>query len=226
MVATTKSATSRAGAGATCSAPLTRRKGLCRRPLGWGTEQPGDGPCRLHALESPAPVTPSPSRFEAGTVIGVRCARGHFNSTTAGWCATCGMSMLFSPSGTVRGTRPIVGVLVDERGNCLRLDGASVALQLSAEGCGNTSVRITIQEWSVFVMDLGCPGGVYLTAADAGSAVLLKLQEPVEITPGTHLTFGDRHFVFHGVTGGLTASRGAVSAAGADRRPPSARTKA
>lgn len=53
-----------------CGRPTKQREGTCERPAGWGTDHPGDGPCKLHGGTLPGVRAASRERLLEAQIAG------------------------------------------------------------------------------------------------------------------------------------------------------------
>lgn len=59
-----------------CGRPTRQREGNCERPAGWGTDHPGDGPCKLHGGSLPVVRAKAKERILEAEVRGELTQRG------------------------------------------------------------------------------------------------------------------------------------------------------
>jgi hypothetical protein len=146
------------------------------------------------------------------TVLGIFCARHHFNHPQARYCNRCGLSMLQLTHNLVAGPRPTLGFLVFDDGATWALDrpyllgrdGESArgdgAERLYVGGDAATvsvdHAEIRLESWNVTLMDLGSTNGTYLWDAAAGRWDPLIPRRPVTLEPGAVAALGHRTFVY------------------------------
>lgn len=183
-------------------------------------EASGPLPVVTAEVEAPAPAPGDPDA--PATVLGVSCSRGHFNDPSVLYCSTCGISMVQQTQNLVEGPRPALGVLVLDDGTTFLVDrdyvigrepdqapevGTGEARPLPLADTQRTlsrvHARVVLDGWQVKVVDAGSSNGTYIAADDATQWTPVSTEQPVAITPGTHLLVGHRTFVFETHRGAL-----------------------
>jgi hypothetical protein len=149
------------------------------------------------------------------TVLGVHCSRGHFNDPNVLYCSICGISTAQQTKNLVEGPRPALGVLVLDDGTTFLVDADYVigrepdhAPEVAAGDArplpladtqrtlSRVHARLTLDGWQVLVADAGSANGTYIADGSAQQWTRVGADQPVPITPGTHLLVGHRTFIF------------------------------
>ncbi len=173
------------------------------------------------SLVPPPPRQPLPSVSESATheehsrVLGLNCARGHFNDPRARYCAVCGIQMGQTSFVLVEGDRPPLGVLVLDNGESHplvtdlivgRQPGSDTAIQLGrarsvvpggdASGLSRVHAELRLVEWEVQLIDRQSTNGTYVWSVELNSWQRLVANTPVVLVPGTQIAFGQRTAVY------------------------------
>lgn len=180
------------------------------------TGVPAREPLPVEAAPDPqsamATTVVAPALEEPGVeVLGIHCARGHFNHPHARYCHRCGLSMVHLTHNLVPGVRPTLGFLVFDDGATWALDRSYVvgrerggagagADRLVVGGDASTvsvdHAEIRLEDWDVTLVDLGSTNGTFLWDATAQSWERLAPRRPVVIPPGSAAAVGHRTFVY------------------------------
>jgi hypothetical protein len=159
----------------------------------------------------PLPIGPAPTASGRPEVAGVRCTEGHLNPPDAGVCASCGRSIAAGRPSSI-GPRPVLGVLIAaDDGQTFRLDGdqvlgrdptadqgvasgrlRGVALTGAPGQLAPAHAEIRLENWTVTVIDRGSAAGTFVVPAGTTGWVRLTPYQPVALTPGSHLSVGQR----------------------------------
>jgi len=142
-------------------------------------------------------VDPVPAE---GLVLGVNCARGHFNDPRARYCAICGLAMHQASLVMIEGPRPPLGVLVFENGATFPLTTALVigreptvdpAVRANrARGLVPTGdvtklsrvhARLELRDWDVVLTDGGSTNGTFVQRGGAWQRLSPSQSEPLQV---------------------------------------------
>jgi hypothetical protein len=165
---------------------------------------------RNHPTEPPLPAgfrLPPGDRPEIG---GIRCPRHHFNRPGMATCAYCRLPI---PPGQpqVPGPRPALGVLLADDGTVYRvardlLIGANPAVDMAVTGgtlqpltlasapglLAPAHTELRLHGWTLRAIDRGSASGTFSVATGASDWVKLDPYTAVDVTPGSHLSLGQR----------------------------------
>ncbi len=175
---------------------LRDRSGSPGAPLPVPNAPAVPAPPRGAPAERP-PVEPVPAE---GLVLGVNCARGHFNDPRARYCAICGLAMHQASLVMIEGPRPPLGVLVFENGATYPLTTALVigreptvdpavranrALGLVPTGdvskLSRVHARLELRDWDVVLSDGGSTNGTFVQRNGAWQRLSPSRPEPLEV---------------------------------------------
>ena len=173
------------------------------------------------AAREPLPVRTAASQAHAAepdpseVVVGVHCARGHFNDPRAQYCGHCGIAMLQASLILVPGARPSLGVLVFENGESVPLKSSLVvgrkpsrhddvaggrATGFTPGGdvatLSSVHAELRLDGWDVVVVDLDSTNGTYTYTETEGIWRQVPPRTPVALVPGQHVAFGQRTAFF------------------------------
>ena len=146
-------------------------------------------------------------------VLGVSCAQGHHNHPDALYCSQCGTKMgVHQTKVFINGPRPPLGVLVVDDGTTFSLTsdlvigrepgghesikaGTALPMTLSDEtlSLSRRHAHIVLDEWSVFVADLGSSNGTWLNRPAMGDDwTQIGANHAMQLEPGDRLRVGGR----------------------------------
>lgn len=172
-------------------------------------------------VEPPAPVAaaPTPIQVEPASaigpvmVLGVACSQGHHNHPDAVYCSQCGTKMgVHHTTVLLNGPRPPLGVLVVDDGTTYSLSedlvigreptshddvvaGTASPMILTDDtlSLSRQHARIVLDDWSVFVQDLGSSNGTFMSrAGQAENWVRVEPASTTPLEPGDRLRVGGR----------------------------------
>jgi len=161
----------------------------------------------------PEPVGAGPAPAGPIMVLGVACSQGHHNHPDAVYCSQCGTKMgVHHTTVLLNGPRPPLGVLVIDDGTTYSLSqdlvigreptshddviaGTASPMILTDDtlSLSRRHARIVLDDWSVFLQDLGSSNGTYLSRA--GQANAWNRVEPAStlpLEPGDRIRVGGR----------------------------------
>ena len=164
---------------------------------------------------SGAPRPGAPGQPAHVLVKGFRCSRNHHNDPRVSFCSVCGIRMDQRTGILVDGRRPPLGLLVLDIGSTFVLDDnyllgrnpevddAVIRSQLRPirldDDSGTLSrvhAEIRLNGWDVLLIDRGSANGTYIAAAGQSGWNRLAPNQPVVLSPGTHVRTGRRMFTF------------------------------
>jgi hypothetical protein len=142
---------------------------------------------------------PRPSA-DTPTVLAIRCPAGHLNPEDGRVCRVCGAAVAAQEARSV--ARPVLGALRLSTGDKIMLDRGvimgrepqppngddrawhRVKLPSPGNDISRNHVEVRLEDWQVYVSDLGSTNGTEVTVPDMASSPL-QPNEPVSIEPGT-----------------------------------------
>jgi hypothetical protein len=152
---------------------------------------------------------------EQDLVEGILCKRQHFNSPDAGFCSTCGISMVHQTHNLVRQKRPPLGFLVFDDGSTFTLDGQYVlgrepetdplvdggtarpiVLDDPQASVSRVHAEVRLHGWDVQLVDRGSTNGTHVWNAQSSSWERLAADQPRTVGPGTRGAVGQRTFIY------------------------------
>lgn len=180
-----------------------------RDPLPVATRPDPEAP--LEPTISTEPGDPDEDRPDA-EVLGIMCARNHFNHPHARYCNRCGLSMLQLTHNLVAAPRPTLGFLVFDDGATWAIDRsyligrdptAPTTAALDRLGVGGDASTVSIdhaevrlENWDVTLVDLGSTNGTFVWDTQTHRWERLTPRRPVTIAPGATAAVGHRTFVY------------------------------
>jgi MFS transporter, DHA2 family, multidrug resistance protein len=149
-----------------------------------------------------------------GQVIGIHCARSHFNDPNVTYCAVCGISMTQAVRKPVLGNRPPLGVLVLDDGTMFPLErdhvfgrepesdtavaaGEANAVPLADPLVSRVHAKVLLEGWEVSVVDAQSTNGTFVWGPDSTSWTKLPPGEKTRLLPGVIAAIGSRQLRYH-----------------------------
>ena len=149
-------------------------------------------------------------------VRGVRCPDDHHNNPLASYCSTCGRRMGVSRSLIlVDGPRPPLGVLILDDGATVPVrcdmvlgrsplehplvvsgDADGVEIADAAQSISRVHLLVHLDEWDVFVTDLGSSNGTFAWDEESQTWQALEPQISARVEGRQRLRLGDREMLF------------------------------
>jgi hypothetical protein len=201
--------TSEMGSMAFESFELTPDASEEREPLPLDAAAPDD------ATAAAAPAEVEEAVPEEDLVEGILCKRQHFNSPQAGFCSTCGISMVHQTHNLVREKRPPLGFLVFDDGSTFTLDGQYVlgrepetdplvdggsarpiVLDDPQASVSRVHAEVRLEGWDVQLVDRGSTNGTHVWDAQSSTWERLAADQPRTVSPGTRGAVGQRTFIY------------------------------
>ena len=174
---------------------------------------------------SPLPLPPPPpslplvgqtaERDDHINVLGLNCARGHFNDPRAHYCAVCGLQMGQASFVLIDGRRPPLGVLVFDNGESHSLltdliigrdPSADAAVQLGraraavpagdVSGLSRVHAEVRLVDWEVQLIDRQSTNGTFTWDVERATWQRLAANTPFTLVPGMQIACGPRTAVF------------------------------
>lgn len=148
-------------------------------------------------------------------VLGVLCAREHFNDPRAAFCAVCGIRMDNRSAVLVDGRRPVIGLLVLDDGKTVLLDSGyligrdpssddrvqagdlrPLVLEDEQGTVSRIHAEIGFDGWDMYLLDRHSVNGTYVAAPGVGvwSPLAPGRREP--LPPGSRVQIGTRTLVY------------------------------
>jgi hypothetical protein len=202
--------TSEMGSVAFESFELTPEPTEAREPLPVDAAEPDDA-----TAAAPTPAEVEEAVPEEDLVEGILCKRQHFNSPQAGFCSTCGISMVHQTHNLVRQKRPPLGFLVFDDGSTFTLDGQYVlgrepetdplvdagsarpiVLDDPQASVSRVHAEIRLEGWDVQLVDRGSTNGTHVWDAQRSAWDRLTADHPQTVSPGTRGAVGQRTFIY------------------------------
>lgn len=165
------------------------------------------------AAPAPTPAPAPPAGAGPVMVLGVACSQGHHNHPDAVYCSQCGTKMgVHHTTVLLNGPRPPLGVLVIDDGTTYSLGqdlvigreptshddvvaGIASPMILTDDtlSLSRKHARIVLDDWSVFIQDLGSSNGTYLSrAGQAENWTRVAPASTLPLEPGDRLRVGGR----------------------------------
>ena len=162
---------------------------------------------------APAPTPAPPAGAGPVMVLGVACSQGHHNHPDAVYCSQCGTKMgVHHTTVLLNGPRPPLGVLVIDDGTTYSLGqdlvigrepsshddvvaGIASPMILTDDtlSLSRKHARIVLDDWSVFIQDLGSSNGTYLSrAGQAENWTRVAPASTLPLEPGDRIRVGGR----------------------------------
>lgn len=167
-------------------------------------------------VEEPAPVPqveaePESRPDDGSQIVGVSCAKGHFNDPTDQYCGVCGIGMTQAGRWSAQQGRPSLGVLVLDDGTSLPLtkdlvigrepETASEAsaddvtlVRLTDTLVSGVHARVRPEGWNVALIDEGSAVGTFVREPGTDFCVQVPTGGRVMLRPGAIVTVGRRQF--------------------------------
>lgn len=148
---------------------------------------------------------------DGAQVIGVSCAKGHFNDPVNPYCALCGIGLTQAGRQAAQRDRPPLGVLVLDDGTSLPLttnyvigqtpEAASDAdtddvtlVRLTDPLVSDVHARVRLEGWEVGLTDENSSSGTFVREPDSDWCTRVPSGERVVLRPGAIVTVGHRQF--------------------------------
>ncbi|MEU5259212.1 FHA domain-containing protein [Amycolatopsis sp. NPDC021455] len=166
--------------------------------------------------EARPPAEPEETAVDEGPenrsqVIGVSCAKGHFNDPAVPYCAVCGIGLTQAGHHSAEDDRPSLGVLVLDDGTLLPMnkdyvigrmpEGAADAsdrdvmlLRLLDPQISAVHARIRLDGWEVSVSDADSANGTFVREPGSDWCVQVPSGGRAVLQPGAIVTIGRRQF--------------------------------
>jgi CRP/FNR family transcriptional regulator, cyclic AMP receptor protein len=158
------------------------------------------GPSEARRSDGPGPM-----------IEGVFCTREHFNSPSAAYCSTCGISMLQASRELALAPRPPLGVLTTDDGSLHVLDadfviGATPAedervqsnearsLALTGQGIARRHCHVLLRDWTAVVKAVA---PITLSIPGSEGEIVLSGDQEHEFIEGSVLAVGSRSVRYH-----------------------------
>jgi hypothetical protein len=156
-------------------------------------------------------MEPVPKPDDGSQIVGVSCARGHFNDPGNPYCALCGIGLTQAGKHATQRDRPPLGVLVLDDGTSLPLttdyvigqtpesaddaDADNVTLvRLTDPLVSGVHVRVQLEGWEVRVIDENSSSGTFVREPDSDWCTRVPRGERLVLRPGAIVTVGHRQF--------------------------------
>lgn len=175
-------------------------------------------PLPVEAPDSPDPTEPprDPDMPAPVIVKGYRCSRNHHNRPGAHYCSACGIKMgVHKTLVAVDGERPPLGVLVFDDGvtisvlhdivigrepeveETVRAGSAQpVRLEDESQSVSRAHLRVELDEWDAYVVDLGSSNGTRVRRQDGEDWIELTPRARQLIETGSVIMLGEREMRF------------------------------
>jgi hypothetical protein len=154
---------------------------------------------------------PAPQPEDGSQVLGVSCAKGHFNDPDNQYCALCGIGLTQAGRRTAQQDRPPLGVLVLDDGTSLPLTkdyvigrapeaaadvGADdvTLVRLTDPLVSGVHARVRLDGWEVGLIDEGSSNGTFVRESGSDWCTKVPSGGRVVLRPGSIVTVGHRQF--------------------------------
>ena len=166
--------------------------------------------------QPPAPqveavVDPAPQPHSGSHILGVNCAKAHFNDPASPYCAVCGIGLTQAGRRLTRNERPSLGVLVLDDGTSLALTrdyvigcapetdsevsgGHVMPLRLTDPLVSGVHARVRLEDWDVALSDAGSAHGTFVRESGSDWCVRVPVGGRIVLRPGSIVTVGHRQF--------------------------------
>jgi hypothetical protein len=163
------------------------------------------------AADDPAPQGESPAAppEDGLRIVGVSCAKGHFNDPTNQYCAVCGIGLTQAGRRLAQQVRPALGVLMLDDGTSLPMTkdcvigrapetapeastGELTLVRLAGPGVADVHARVRLEGWTAVLVDAGSLAGTFLREPDANQWTRLPSDGRAILRPGAIVAVGSR----------------------------------
>ena len=144
-------------------------------------------------------------------IVGVSCAKGHFNNPADQYCALCGIGLTQAGRRSSRQERPALGVLVLDDGMSLPMTkdyvigrapetdsevnaGDVMLLRLTDPLVSGVHARVRLEGWDVALIDAGSANGTFVRESGTDWCIRVPSGGRVVLRPGAIVTVGHRQF--------------------------------
>jgi hypothetical protein len=169
-------------------------------------------------MEPPAPQEeammdgdPAPQPENESHIIGVSCAKGHFNDPADQYCGVCGIGLTQAGRRSAQQERPSLGVLMLDDGTSLPMTkdyvigrapesaeevsaGEVMLLRLMDPLVSGVHARVRMEGWDVALIDAGSANGTFMREPGSNWCVRLPSGGRVVLRTGAIVTVGHRQF--------------------------------
>jgi hypothetical protein len=148
---------------------------------------------------------------DGSQILGVSCAKGHFNDPDNQYCALCGIGLTQAGRRATQQGRPPLGVLVLDDGTSLPLtkdyvigrspESASdvgaddvTLVRLTDPLVSGVHARVRLEGWEVRLFDEGSSNGTFVRESGSDWCTRVPSGGRVVLRPGSIVTVGHRQF--------------------------------
>ena len=172
-------------------------------------------PLPVAGAKAPAPRPGQAAQPAHVVVKGFRCSRNHHNDPRVSFCSVCGIRMDQRTGILVDGRRPPLGLLVLDIGSTFVLDDnyllgrnpevdpavisgrlRPIRLDDDSGTLSRVHAEIRLDGWDVLLIDRGSANGTHIASSGQAGWTRLAPNQPVVLSPGTHVRTGRRMFTF------------------------------
>ena len=175
------------------------------------TEEPVVAEARAAQEEAAVDEELAPQPEDGSQVVGVSCAKGHFNDPGNQYCALCGIGLTQAGRRAAQQDRPPLGVLVLDDGTSLPLTtdyvigrAPETAPDVSADDVtlvrltdplvSGVHARVRLDGWEVGLIDEGSSNGTFVRETGSDWCTKVPSGGRVVLRPGSIVTVGHRQF--------------------------------
>lgn len=152
-----------------------------------------------------------PHADDGSLLVGVSCAKGHFNNAADQYCGVCGIGLTQAGSRSAQQERPSLGVLVLDDGTLLPMtkdyvigrapesaaDASAedvVLLRLRDSLVSDVHAMVRLDGWDVALTDAGSTNGTFMREPGSDWCVQVPTGGKTVLRPGAIVTVGRRQF--------------------------------